>query len=67
MIYFKVEFLENYSKETARKKLNYLVQFGLDAYFSHKVINVLNSYSVLNRFHTFKSLFDIFRAFFGKV
>jgi len=33
----QVEFLENYSKETARKKLNYLVQFGLDAYFSHKV------------------------------
>ena len=34
---FQVEFLENYSKETAKKKLNYLVQFGLDAYFSHKV------------------------------
>ena len=39
MTYFQVEFLENYSKKTARKKLNYLVQFGLDAYFSHKVMN----------------------------
>jgi len=34
---FQVEFTEVYSKDTARKKLNYLVQFGLDAYFSHKV------------------------------
>jgi len=34
---FQVEFLETYSKETARRKLTYLVQFGLDAYFSHKV------------------------------
>jgi len=34
---FKVEFLETYSKETAKRKLNFLVEFGLDAYFSHKV------------------------------
>jgi len=34
---FQVEFLETYSKETAKKKLNFLVEFGLDAYFSHKV------------------------------
>lgn len=33
----QVEFLEVYSKETAKRKLNYLVQFGLDAYFTHKV------------------------------
>lgn len=34
---YKVEFLESYSKEAARRKLAYLVQFGLNAYFSHKV------------------------------
>jgi len=34
---FKVDFLETYSKETAKRKLNFLVEFGLDAYFSHKV------------------------------
>jgi len=34
---FQVEYLESYSKETAKRKLNYLVQYGLDAYFSHKV------------------------------
>jgi len=34
---FQVEFLENYSKETAKRKLTYLVQYGIDAYFSHKV------------------------------
>lgn len=33
----QVEFLEVYSKETAKRKLNYLVEFGIDAYFSHKV------------------------------
>jgi len=34
---YKVEFLETFSKETAKRKLNFLVEFGLDAYFSHKV------------------------------
>lgn len=34
---FQVEFLETYSKETAKRKLTYLVQYGIDAYFSHKV------------------------------
>jgi hypothetical protein len=32
-----VDFLEHYSKEAARRKMIYLVQFGLHAYFSHKV------------------------------
>jgi len=32
----QVIFLEKYSKETAKKKLQYLVQYGLNAYFSHK-------------------------------
>jgi len=34
---FQVQFLETYSKETAKRKLNYLVQYGIYAYFSHKV------------------------------
>jgi hypothetical protein len=33
-----VDFLEHFSKEAARRKMIYLVQFGLHAYFSHKVI-----------------------------
>jgi hypothetical protein len=33
----QVDFLEHYSKEAARRKMIYLVQFGLHAYFSHKV------------------------------
>lgn len=32
----QVIFLEKYSKETAKKKQQYLVQYGLNAYFSHK-------------------------------
>ena len=33
----QVDFLESYAKEAARRKMIYLVQFGLHAYFSHKV------------------------------
>merc|ERR1719291_960815 len=32
----QVFFLEKYSKEVAKKKQQYLVQYGLNAYFSHK-------------------------------
>ena len=35
--FFQVHFLEAYTKETAKKKLQYLVQYGLNAYFVHKV------------------------------
>jgi len=34
---YQVEFLEKYNIQTARHKLNYLVHYGLNAYFSHKV------------------------------
>jgi len=34
---FQVDFLETFSKETAKRKLTYLVQYGIYAYFSHKV------------------------------
>jgi len=34
---YQVEFLETFSKETAKRKLTYLVQYGIHAYFSHKV------------------------------
>jgi len=32
----QVFFLEKYSKETAKRKLQYLVQYGINAYFAHK-------------------------------
>lgn len=32
----QVIFLEVYSQETAKRKLQYLVQYGMNAYFSHK-------------------------------
>jgi len=32
----QVIFLEKYSKETAKRKLQYLVQYGINAYFAHK-------------------------------
>jgi len=33
----QVEFLEKYNQQVARSKLNYMVHYGLNAYFSHKV------------------------------
>jgi len=33
----QVEFLEKYNQQVARQKLNYMVHYGFNAYFSHKV------------------------------
>jgi len=33
----QVDFLEKYNQQVARSKLNYMVHYGLNAYFSHKV------------------------------
>jgi hypothetical protein len=68
-----VDFLEHYSKEAARRKMIYLVQFGLHAYFSHKVAvlkgqcNEIFDRAVSKFFRKFAEIFAAQRCTVGVV